>query len=181
MTETLKTETVQTETMNTGKVARLDDVEPITWGGEEAARFLLRGADTGGRYSLYEVSVPPGEGSLSHIHEDMDEAFFVVEGEFEIKLDSAVHQAPAGVLVYGPRGVRHSFFNTWHRPSKMLCVATPAGIERFFEELSQLMSSDPPPDWPLMRELAAKHRIVAFRPQGGPHGGPPRGSPSEAI
>jgi mannose-6-phosphate isomerase-like protein (cupin superfamily) len=153
--------------MRSGKVVRLDDVEPITWGGEEAARFLFRAEDTGGLYSFYEVSVPAGESSLFHVHEDTDEAFFVVEGEFEIRLGQDVHKAAAGVSVYGPRRVGHSFVNTWHRPSKMLCVTTPGGIERFFEELSRLMRADPPPEWEDMRELAARHRIVAFPPQSG--------------
>jgi quercetin dioxygenase-like cupin family protein len=99
-----------------------------------------------------------------HIHEDTDEAFYVTEGQFEIKLDRDVHKAPAGVLVYGPRGVGHSFVNTWHRPSTMLCTTTPGGIEDFFEELSTLLNEDPPPQWDRISELGVRHRIVAFRP-----------------
>ncbi len=165
-------------TIRTGKLVHLDDVEPITWGGEEAARFLLRGEDTGGRYSFYEVSVPPGEGSLFHIHEDTDEAFYVIEGGFDIRLGDDVHKAPAGALVYGPRGVGHSFVNTWHRPSKMLCTTAPGGIEKFFAELSQLLSEEPPPEWDRIRELGMRHRIVAFPPQGGPRAVPPSGNSS---
>ena len=146
------------------KVVRLSDVEPIRWGGDEAARFLLRGADTGGLYSYYEVSVPAGEGSIFHVHEDMDETFFVVEGEFEVTIDETVHAAPQGVLVYGPRGRGHSFVNTWDKPSKMLCVTTPGGIEDFFTELSVLMNESAEPDFERMRELAAKHRIIAHLP-----------------
>lgn len=157
-----------------GKAVRLDEVEPITWGGEETARFLLRAEDTGGLYSFYEISVPPAEGSLFHIHQEADEALLVIEGEFEIKVGDVVHKAPAGVLVYGPRGVGHSFFNTWDKPSKMLCVTTPGGVETFFEELSRLLSAAAPPEWARMQELATKHRIVAFRPQGGPHGDLPQ-------
>ena len=155
------------------KVVHLSDVDPIRWGGEEAARFLLTGQDTGGLYSYYEVSVPAGEGSIFHVHEDMDETFFVIEGEFDVKIDDTVHAAPQGVLVYGPRGRGHSFFNTWHQPSKMLCLTTPGGIEDFFTDLSTLMAEPAPPDWERMSELAAKHRITAHRPLGGPHGGPP--------
>jgi quercetin dioxygenase-like cupin family protein len=163
-------------TKRPARVVHLDDVEPITWGGAEAARFLLRGEDTGGRYSFYEVSVPPGGSTLFHVHEDMDEAFYTTEGEFEINLGGAVHKAPAGVLVYGPRRIGHSFVNTWHRPSKMLCTTTPGGIENFFCELSELTQQEPPPEWDRMRELAARHRILAFRPQSVPAGNPPGGS-----
>jgi quercetin dioxygenase-like cupin family protein len=166
-------------TTQLGRAVRLDAVEPITWGGEEAARFLLRGADTGGLFSFYEVSVPPGEGSLFHVHEDMDETFYVIEGEFQIRIDGSVHQAPAGVLVYGPRGVGHSFLNTSHQTSRMLCIATPGGIEGFFEELSDLVAEDPPPEWEQLRALAAQHRIIASAPGAGPPGGALDATPGE--
>jgi mannose-6-phosphate isomerase-like protein (cupin superfamily) len=161
--------------MDTGqpKIVGLAEVTPMSWAGEERARFLLRGTDTGGLYSFYEVIVPPGEGSVFHIHEDMDEAFYIVEGEFEITLGDDVHKVPAGVLAYGPRGVGHSFVNTWHKPSTMLCTTTPGGIEKFFEELSQLMKARPRPEWERMRDLARQHHIISFRPPDGPNGGSP--------
>jgi mannose-6-phosphate isomerase-like protein (cupin superfamily) len=143
-----------------GKLVRLADVPPVTWGGEEAGRWLLRGADTGGLYSLYEVRVPAGHGTLVHVHQDADEACYVIDGEFEITVGEVAHEAPANVLVYGPRGVAHSFRNTWHQPSTMLCITTPGGIEEFFEELSALMNGASPPEWSQMRALAARHRIT---------------------
>ena len=36
-------------------------------------------ADTGGRYGLIEVLVPPGLGSQWHVHTDEDEWFYVLE------------------------------------------------------------------------------------------------------
>jgi mannose-6-phosphate isomerase-like protein (cupin superfamily) len=157
-------------TTTAGRVVHLDDVEPIRWAGEESGRWLLRGEDTGGRYSFYEVTVPAGQGALFHIHEDMDEAFFVTAGEFEIQIGEQAHRTTAGALVYGPRSVGHSFRNTWDKPSTMLCITTPGGIEDFFTELSDLLRADPPPEWERMRALAAKHRIIAFPP---PDGTPP--------
>jgi mannose-6-phosphate isomerase-like protein (cupin superfamily) len=150
-----------------GKLVHLDDIEPITWGGDEAARFLLRADDTGGLYSLYEVSVPAGEGSVVHVHECTDEAFFILEGRFEITVGDDVHPAPAGALVYGPRAVAHCFRNTWHGPSRMLCIMTPGGIETFYEELSFLVATDPPPGWDSMRQLASMHHILAIDPRRG--------------
>ena len=143
----------------------LAEVEPITWGGAEAARFLLRGSDTGGLFSFYEVRVPAGEGSLLHLHEAADETFYVIDGEFEITVGDAVHQARPGVLVYGPRGIPHQFRNPSAATSTMLCVMTPGGIETFFEELSGLLKRVPPAGWEALRDLAARHRIVARPPQ----------------
>lgn len=159
-------------TATAGKLVQLDGVDPIRWAGE-TGRWLLRGEDTGGLYSFFEVTSPPGEGPPHHIHEDVDESFYVIDGEYEIKLDGEVHKAATGTLVYGPRQVGHSFVNTWHRPSKMLCIATPGGVETFFEELGQLLSEGRPPEWSRMQALAARHHIIGFRPQGGPPGGRP--------
>ncbi|MGW3728460.1 cupin domain-containing protein [Streptomyces sp. NPDC000851] len=131
------------------------------------------------------MTTPPGGGPPLHIHEDVDESFYVIDGEYEIELDGEKHKAPAGSLVYGPRGVGHAFVNTWHRPSKMLCIATPGGVENWFEELGQLIDGQGPPDWEKMQALATKHHIVGFRPKRGPlaagggrpggPGGPPEG------
>jgi mannose-6-phosphate isomerase-like protein (cupin superfamily) len=142
----------------------LREVAPITWGGGEAARFLLRGSDTGGLFSFYQVRVPAGEGSLQHRHEAADETFYVVDGEFEITVDDVVHRAGPGVLVYGPRGLWHQFRNVAPQVSTMLCVMTPGGVETFFEELSDLVTRVPPPPWESLRELAGRHGIVARPP-----------------
>lgn len=144
------------------KVVRLDDVAPITWASGEAGRFLLRAADTGGDYSFYQVVLPPGEGSVLHLHEAMDETFYVTAGEFRITVGGVEHAAPAGVLVHGPRGVAHSFRNATDRPATMLCITTPGGIEEFFEQLAELTSRRPPAGGEELRALAARHRIVTF-------------------
>ncbi|MGP2442606.1 cupin domain-containing protein [Streptomyces sp. JW3] len=154
-------------TATRGRVVQLDGVKPIKWAGE-TGRWLLRGEDTGGLYSFFEVTSPPGGGPPLHIHEDVDESFYVIEGEYEIELDGEKHKATPGSLVYGPRGVGHAFVNTWNRPSKMLCIATPGGVEDWFEELGQLIDGQGPPDWEKMQALATKHHIVGFRPQRGP-------------
>lgn len=155
------------------KVMHLDQVTPMNWAGGEAARFLLRSEDTGGLFSFYEVIVPAGEGTVFHIHQDMDETFYVAEGEFEITFGDQVHKVSAGALAYGPSGVGHAFVNSWDRPSTMLCVTTPGGIEKFFEELSELMKAEPAPEWAQLSDLAARHHIISFPPRGGPGGRSP--------
>lgn len=152
------------------RIVRQRDVEPISWGGEESATMLLRGTDTGGRFSYYEVSVPTAQGSLYHEHTRMDETFHVVSGAFQITIGGRVHQASPGTVVFAPHGIPHSFYNVSDSTSTMLCVASPGGIELFFEDLRDLLDSDPPPRWENLRQLASVHGIVAYQPQGGPHG-----------
>lgn len=153
-------------TINGGKVLTRDGVEPVRWGGEEG-RFLLRGEDTGGLFSFFEVHTPPGGGPPLHIHETVDEVFYVIDGVYDIKLGDDVHHAPAGTLVYGPRGVGHEFVNVNDRHSKMLCIATPGGVENFFQTLGELLGKGGPPDWEKMQELASVHHIIGFQPTAG--------------
>jgi quercetin dioxygenase-like cupin family protein len=147
-----------------GLVVRRDEVEPISWSGGESGRWLLNASDTEGRFSLYEVVVPAGQGSHFHIHQDMDETFYILSGEFEVTIEQQVHRAVAGTLVYGPRGLGHSFRNVGDTAGTMLCITTPGGIENFFEELSRLIRREPPAPWELFAQLAARHRIIAYPP-----------------
>ncbi|MFC6883275.1 cupin domain-containing protein [Actinomadura yumaensis] len=152
-----------------GKVVALDDVDPVKWMGEEG-RFLLRSEDTGGLYSFFEVTTSPGGGPPLHIHEGEDEAFYVVQGEYAIVLGDETYQAPAGRLVYGPRGVPHKFRNVSDGPSKLLVIATPGGVEGFFEGLSDIMAKGLPPDPAEMIELATRHDVHGLEPVGPPPG-----------
>jgi mannose-6-phosphate isomerase-like protein (cupin superfamily) len=146
----------------TGKLVRLDEIVPISWSGGEQGRFLLRAEDTDDRFSYYQVIVPAGEGTVTHLHEAMDETFHVIDGEFEITVGDQVHHATAGTLVYGARGIAHAFCNIGERPGTLLCITTPGGIEVFFEELSELLHEDPPAERARLSELATRHRIVTF-------------------
>ena len=38
-------------------------------------------------FSLLEATEPPGFGPPTHIHEDADEAFYVLKGEYIISID----------------------------------------------------------------------------------------------
>jgi mannose-6-phosphate isomerase-like protein (cupin superfamily) len=143
-------------------IVHRDHVRPVIWSGEETGRFLLRVEDTGGRFSYYEVTVPAGQGTLLHVHEDTDEMLHVVDGEFDIVVGRETHHALAGTVVYGPRGIPHAFRNVGTRPGALLCITTPGGVEQFFEELSDLLHEDPPAEWGRLSQLARRYRITAL-------------------
>ena len=95
--------------------------------------FLITGEETGGAFSMGEVSVPPGGGPPPHIHH-REETFYVLEGTLTVQAgEKTVHASP-GDCVYLPRGIAHSFKNTGNVDAKLIAVLTPAGLEKFFEE-----------------------------------------------
>ena len=71
--------------------------------------FLLTGADTGGTHAVFEFYVPAGSGSPPHVHQREDEAFYVVDGEFEFTVAGEPVRVAAGGFLLGRRGVPHNF------------------------------------------------------------------------
>jgi mannose-6-phosphate isomerase-like protein (cupin superfamily) len=163
-------------TITAGKIIDVNDVAPVKWLGEQG-RFLLRSEDTGGLFSFFEVTTMPGGGPPLHLHDDHDEALFVMEGEYEVKVGERSVAATAGTVAYSPRGLAHRFRNVLDVPSRLLIVATPGGHEQFFEELSAVIAAGPP-DPARFAAVAAKHHITGLEPMGPPPGapvGPPAG------
>jgi quercetin dioxygenase-like cupin family protein len=107
---------------------------PVYWGPGDQIRFILTGAETGGAFFLADVSVPPGGGPPPHIHEREDETFYLLQGTLTFRVGDQTVNASQGDCIHLPRGIVHSFRNTGKENARMLVTATPAGIEKFFEE-----------------------------------------------
>jgi mannose-6-phosphate isomerase-like protein (cupin superfamily) len=65
------------------------------------------GEETGGSFSLLEADEPAGFGPPLHIHHDAAEAFYGLEGEYIIFLDSREVSCPAGSFIFIPAGTPH--------------------------------------------------------------------------
>lgn len=60
------------------------------------AEVKASSADTGGRYTLVEVTAPPGLEAPLHVHYTEDEGFYVLEGSVTIAVgDETVELRPA--------------------------------------------------------------------------------------
>src|SRR5215217_9133512 len=106
--------------------------------GEELATIKVRSKDTGGAYSIAEVTWPPQVGPPTHIHHTQEETFYILEGEMEFVTDSAVTtRAIAGSLVRIPRGVLRDYRNVGPEPARVLVLFAPGGFEGFFEEVGE--------------------------------------------
>lgn len=92
------------------------------------------GDDTGGAFALIEVLVPPQSGPPPHVHSREDEAFYILDGEFEVYIDNQRQTAGPGTWVTLAKGSLHHFKNIGQQIAKMLIVATPAGLDKFFLE-----------------------------------------------
>jgi quercetin dioxygenase-like cupin family protein len=93
--------------------------------------ILVSGKETGGRYCLVDMLVPPGGGPPPHRH-DFEEMFTILDGEIELNFRDETHLASAGSTVNIPANAPHSFKNKSDKPARFLCMCTPAGQEEFF-------------------------------------------------
>lgn len=122
--------------------------------------FKLFGSDTGGRFAVVEHPLASGIlGGPSHIHHKEDEASYVLEGEIMIQIGDQLIQARAGTLIFKPRGIPHTFWNPGPAPARILEIISPAGFEKYFEELAELMLSGEPPDISRLLTLAQKYDL----------------------
>jgi quercetin dioxygenase-like cupin family protein len=94
---------------------------------------------------VVEISTPPQVGPPLHVHQHEDEAVYVLEGMYEIRVGGRMIPAPPGTFAFLPRDIPHTYANVGYRTGKLLVTITPAGFERFFEELS-LLAPDAPSD-----------------------------------
>ncbi len=134
---------------------------------------------TGGAYSLFEVETQPGSCSPPHVQHREDEAFYVLEGEYEFLVEGRTFRAGAGSLIYVPKGNLHAHVNVGEVIGRMLVSQTPGGLhERFFEEIGEEMKdrstapvSEDPPDMERIAKIAAEYGIeIPPHPVGRPKG-----------
>ena len=96
-------------------------------------RFMIEGADTGGRFALVEHTIAPGAlAAPMHIHSNEDEFTYVLSGTFAAVLGDHEIEATSGDLVFKPRGQWHTFWNPGDVPTRVLEIISPAGLEEFF-------------------------------------------------
>jgi mannose-6-phosphate isomerase-like protein (cupin superfamily) len=110
--------------------------------GSIGVRFLVDGIDAGERFSLVEHPLSPRAlAAPVHRHTREDEYSFVLEGRMGALLGDDVVEAGPGDLVFKPRDQWHTFWNAGDVPCRILELISPAGFERYFQELSDLGGS----------------------------------------
>ena len=104
--------------------------------GSIGVRFMIDGSEADERFSLVEHPMSPRAlAAPVHRHTREDEYSFVLEGRMGALLGDDVVEAGPGDLVHKPRHQWHTFWNAADEPCRILEIISPAGFERFFQEL----------------------------------------------
>jgi mannose-6-phosphate isomerase-like protein (cupin superfamily)/predicted enzyme related to lactoylglutathione lyase len=135
--------------------------------------FKAVSEETGGDYSLYELTVPPQLGAPPHIHHRETEAYYLLDGEVEFLRGEHTVRARVGEFVFVPRGVVHGFTNVGREPARFMGIVTPGGLhEKLLSGLGEPAKTEtlpPPPEGPpdveRLVQIASKYDTEILPPE----------------
>lgn len=130
--------------------------EPITG---TAFRYKIRSKDTGGRLTLLEAIMQPGELIPPHTHTLEDEFTSVYKGSIGVRVGENDYTVPTRSVIFKPRGILHSMWNPTPEPAILFETITPAGFEGFFEEMGQLTITNRHESPAQVDAIAAKYGV----------------------
>jgi quercetin dioxygenase-like cupin family protein len=96
--------------------------------------ITVSGQDTNDRFCVIDMHVPSGGGPGPHRH-DFEETFIVLDGEIEVAFRGETSILRAGATANIPSNAPHRFHNASSAPARLICICSPAGMDRFFQEV----------------------------------------------
>jgi uncharacterized cupin superfamily protein len=125
---------------------------------------MLATAATSVGASTFEFEALPGWDTGSHVHSSIEEQFYVIDGEMQLRAGNELIVGGPGTFVSVPIGVAHAFANRSDVPARMLLVATPPGHERYFAGLAEILSREGAPDPDEIAALRARFDTTQVSP-----------------
>ena len=116
------------------------------------------GEQTRNGFTLIEVITPRSFVVPPHIHEDEEEAFYILEGQLRVTCGTDTSTLGPGDFVMMPRGIPHTCSTVGDGSARLLQITAPAGFEQFILDGGEPAAEPtvPPPGEPdLARILSA--------------------------
>lgn len=99
---------------------------------------LLVGRDqSDGAFALGEFAGEEGPWTVLHIHQNTEEAFYILDGNFTFSLGDEEVEAGLGSFILVPRGMPH-LMRAHSGGGRFLTLWAPGGLETMFVKLGQL-------------------------------------------
>lgn len=121
--------------------------------------------DTDGDLLIYDTLRYEKGGPALHVHHAQDEWFYVMKGDFIVKVGDETFTLTAGDSAFAPRTVPHAFAKTSEGEGQMLVLFQPAGsMEDFFLQMSKLGKDIPKNQQETLKQLWASHGMEIVGP-----------------
>jgi quercetin dioxygenase-like cupin family protein/catechol 2,3-dioxygenase-like lactoylglutathione lyase family enzyme len=82
---------------------------------------------------VMELTIPPGGSPPEHVHDTLDDSFFLLGGEVVVRCGKETVVARPGSYVVMPHGVPHTFRVTGREPARLLLIHADDSFLRFVE------------------------------------------------
>lgn len=125
----------------------------------------VSGKDNDGAMCLFDTVRHEKGGPALHFHYNQDELFYIIKGEFRIKVGDDLFDLKPGDFAFAPRMIPHAFAKTSEEDGQMLVGFQPAGsMEDFFKQMSKFGKNIPPNQREIMERLSADHGMKIVGP-----------------
>ncbi len=135
--------------------------------------MTVRAAEPG-QPIVIEATVAPGGGAPLHVHDDLDDSFYLVSGRLAMRCGEQAFPVEPGAYVALPHGVPHTFRVISDEPAVMLQIHTDDSFLRFIKAVGQPATSRTLPAGPSSgrpghglqgrrRDRPARHRAADER------------------
>jgi mannose-6-phosphate isomerase-like protein (cupin superfamily) len=111
---------------------RAHEGEAYWWFGQ-LGELKATAEQTGGAYTLVEITVGPGYGTPRHVHHTEDEGYLMIAGEATFEVGDQVVEAGPGDFLFGPREVPHRWSTA--TGARLLYLLSPGGFESLIREV----------------------------------------------
>lgn len=127
--------------------------------------FKATGARDGGGPTVVEFIAAPGFSTGDHVHGEIEEIFYVLDGEFTIRAGDQTNRVGPGSFVRVPPRLAHGFGNPGAAPATLLLIISPAGVhEDYFRDLATILAKPGPPDTAAIAELRQRYDTTQVTP-----------------
>jgi mannose-6-phosphate isomerase-like protein (cupin superfamily) len=120
---------------------------------------------------VLEMTLPVGSAPPLHVHDDLDDTWYILEGEMVVRCGDDEMVVGAEHWVSMPRGVPHTFRVVGDREARILLVHDNASFRDFIRAVgipagAHVVPTEP--HFPPMDELARLAALYDLRPMGPP-------------
>ena len=114
-------------------------------------------SDSAAGMSLTEWDAAPGFDTGAHVHERLEETWYVLSGELEFRVGEETFTAGAGTTVFVAPHVPHAFANRSGANATFLLAMSPPEHDRYFDELADILNGEGAPDPQAIGDLRRRY------------------------
>jgi quercetin dioxygenase-like cupin family protein len=144
--------------MSQAIVRNRDDGERLWFLGGGLHVWKALSEETDEAMLVFEDHLERGKVTPMHLHADVDEALYVIEGEILLNVEGTEHRVGEGGFTFAPRGCAHAFMVTSER-ARLLCIQTPGSGQAFYRDASVpavATTDDGPVDFERLGDVAVE-------------------------